>query len=119
MTLILLASEIPSSMKGLCSLSLKEVLLGVTNLIQASPSGSDENQGTWLPHYPLCSITRHLQNSSHAGAFVIVSEEAIAKGIRRIVGVTGAEAQKVSSCAKYLIPGWESVQHVDWVRMAG
>lgn len=43
---------------------------------------------------------RHLQNSSHAGAFVIVSEEAIAKGIRRIVAVTGAEAQKVS------ISGW-------------
>ncbi|XP_042293281.1 alanine--tRNA ligase, cytoplasmic [Sceloporus undulatus] len=36
----------------------------------------------------------HLQNSSHAGHFVIVSEEAIAKGIRRIVAVTGVEAQK-------------------------
>lgn len=38
---------------------------------------------------------RHLKNSSHAAPFVIVSEEAIAKGIRRIVAVTGAEAQKV------------------------
>ncbi|KAJ6666048.1 hypothetical protein lerEdw1_000952 [Lerista edwardsae] len=36
----------------------------------------------------------HLQNSGHAGHFVIVTEEAIAKGIRRIVAVTGAEAQK-------------------------
>ncbi|NXF93104.1 SYAC protein, partial [Eubucco bourcierii] len=36
----------------------------------------------------------HLQNSSHAGSFVIISEEAIAKGIRRIVAVTGAEARK-------------------------
>ncbi|XP_072278245.1 alanine--tRNA ligase, cytoplasmic [Pyxicephalus adspersus] len=36
----------------------------------------------------------HLQNSSHAGSFIIVTEEAIAKGIRRIVAVTGAEAQK-------------------------
>ncbi|KAL7978878.1 hypothetical protein Chor_013367, partial [Crotalus horridus] len=36
----------------------------------------------------------HLQNSNHAGHFAIVSEEAIAKGIRRIVAVTGAEAQK-------------------------
>ncbi|XP_014885987.1 alanine--tRNA ligase, cytoplasmic [Poecilia latipinna] len=36
----------------------------------------------------------HLQNSGHAAPFVIVSEEAIAKGIRRIVAVTGAEAQK-------------------------
>uniref|UniRef100_A0A673Y7T1 Alanine--tRNA ligase n=2 Tax=Salmo trutta TaxID=8032 RepID=A0A673Y7T1_SALTR len=37
----------------------------------------------------------HLRNSGHAAPFVIVSEEAIAKGIRRIVAVTGAEAQKV------------------------
>ncbi|NXX97669.1 SYAC protein, partial [Centropus bengalensis] len=48
----------------------------------------------------------HLQNSSHAGPFVIVSEEAIAKGIRRIVAVTGAEARKalrkVSSLRKLL-----------------
>ncbi|KAK3548442.1 hypothetical protein QTP70_013131 [Hemibagrus guttatus] len=36
----------------------------------------------------------HLKNSGHAAQFVIVSEEAIAKGIRRIVAVTGAEAQK-------------------------
>lgn len=36
----------------------------------------------------------HLQNSAHASPFVIVSEEAIAKGIRRIVAVTGSEAQK-------------------------
>ncbi|CAI9616609.1 unnamed protein product [Staurois parvus] len=36
----------------------------------------------------------HLRNSGHAGTFVIVTEEAIAKGIRRIVAVTGAEAQK-------------------------
>ncbi|NWT04330.1 SYAC protein, partial [Mionectes macconnelli] len=42
----------------------------------------------------LGSFQRHLQNSSHAGPFVIVSEEAIAKGIRRIVAVTGAEARK-------------------------
>jgi len=31
------------------------------------------------------------------GAFVIVSEEAIAKGIRRMVAVTGAEAKKVNN----------------------
>ncbi|KAI4880840.1 hypothetical protein NFI96_010999, partial [Prochilodus magdalenae] len=44
----------------------------------------------------------HLQNSSHAAPFVIVSEEAIAKGIRRIVAVTGAEAQKAQRKADAL-----------------
>lgn len=36
----------------------------------------------------------HLQRSGHIGAFVISSEEAIAKGIRRIVALTGPEAEK-------------------------
>ncbi|XP_068022711.1 alanine--tRNA ligase, cytoplasmic [Melanerpes formicivorus] len=36
----------------------------------------------------------HLHNSSHVGSFVIVSEEAIAKGVRRVVAVTGPEARK-------------------------
>lgn len=36
----------------------------------------------------------HLLRSGHIGAFAIVCEEAIAKGIRRIVAVTGPEATK-------------------------
>ncbi|CAL8262552.1 unnamed protein product [Merluccius merluccius] len=44
----------------------------------------------------------HLQNSGHAAPFVIVSEEAIAKGIRRIVAVTGAEAHKAQRKADAL-----------------
>lgn len=36
----------------------------------------------------------HLHQSSHIGDYVIVSEEGIAKGIRRIVAVTGPEATK-------------------------
>lgn len=39
----------------------------------------------------------HLQRAGHIGDFVIASEEAIAKGIRRIVALTGPEASKVSS----------------------
>ena len=38
---------------------------------------------------------RHLRNAGDIGNFVIVSEEAIAKGIRRIVAVSGQEANKV------------------------
>ncbi|XP_009877791.1 PREDICTED: alanine--tRNA ligase, cytoplasmic-like, partial [Apaloderma vittatum] len=55
----------------------------------ADPSGPAGS----LTSVEFCGGT-HLQNSSHAGPFVIVSEEAIAKGIRRIVAVTGAEARK-------------------------
>lgn len=60
----------------------------------SGPAGS-------LTSVEFCGGT-HLQNSSHAGVFVIVSEEAIAKGIRRIVAVTGAEAQKALRKAESL-----------------
>ena len=40
---------------------------------------------------------RHLCRTGHLGQMVIVTEEAIAKGIRRIVAVTGQEAIKVHS----------------------
>lgn len=35
-----------------------------------------------------------LRNVGHIGHFVITTEEAIAKGIRRIVAITGPEAEK-------------------------
>ncbi len=38
----------------------------------------------------------HLQNSAHIGSFAIVSEEAISKGIRRIVALTGEASMHVS-----------------------
>ena len=39
----------------------------------------------------------HLKRTGHMKEFVIVSEEAISKGIRRIVAITGHEAEKVIS----------------------
>jgi len=42
------------------------------------------------------SSFRHLHRAGHIGGFVIASEEAIAKGIRRIVALTGPEASKVT-----------------------
>ncbi|KAK2723795.1 hypothetical protein QYM36_002215 [Artemia franciscana] len=45
----------------------------------------------------------HLHNSSHVGDFVIASEEAIAKGIRRIVALTGPEATKAIKKADRLL----------------
>lgn len=43
----------------------------------------------------------HVQNSKHIGSVVIVSEEAIAKGIRRIIAITGHEAEKVCFCLSH------------------
>ena len=61
------------------------------------------------PQSPAGSVTSvefcggtHLQHTGHAGEFVIVSEEAIAKGIRRIVAFTGPEAAKALKKAAHL-----------------
>lgn len=39
----------------------------------------------------------------HIGKFVIISEEAIAKGVRRIVALTGPEGERVSRNATSII----------------
>ena len=39
----------------------------------------------------------HLLNSGHIETFALVTEEAISKGIRRIVALTGPEGAKVCS----------------------
>jgi len=44
----------------------------------------------------------HLERSGHIGDFVIATEEAIAKGIRRIVALTGPEAVKALKKAELL-----------------
>lgn len=44
------------------------------------------------------STSSHVLNVAHIGPLVIVSEEAIAKGIRRIVALTGPEAERVGRC---------------------
>lgn len=52
----------------------------------SSPAGS-------VTSVEFCGGT-HLKRAGHVGDFVIASEEAIAKGIRRIVALTGPEATK-------------------------
>ena len=44
----------------------------------------------------------HLLNSAHMQKFVVLSEEAIAKGVRRIIAVTGGEAHKAHKRADAL-----------------
>lgn len=45
---------------------------------------------------------RHLHYTGHIGDFIIASEDAIAKGIRRIVALTGPEATKAIRTAMIL-----------------
>lgn len=52
----------------------------------------------------------HLKRSGHIGDFVIASEEAIAKGIRRIVALTGPEATKAINKANLLDKSVENLK---------
>lgn len=52
----------------------------------------------------------HLKRSGHVGDFVIASEEAIAKGIRRIVALTGPEASKAIRKAEVYEQDVEKIQ---------
>ena len=44
----------------------------------------------------------HLRRAGHIGNFIVASEEAIAKGIRRIIALTGPEAEKAIAKADLL-----------------
>ena len=51
----------------------------------------------------------HLRRAGHMEYMVLASEEAIAKGIRRIVGLTGPEARKALAKEKLLLSQLEKV----------
>ncbi|XP_005102630.1 alanine--tRNA ligase, cytoplasmic [Aplysia californica] len=57
--------------------------------LEADPTGPAGSVTT----VEFCGGT-HLQRAGHIGEFVIVTEEAISKGVRRIIAVTGVEAHK-------------------------
>lgn len=59
------------------------------NELEANPQGPAGTKTS----IEFCGGT-HLHNSGHIGNFVVSSEEAIAKGIRRVVALTGPEADK-------------------------
>lgn len=67
----------------------------ITELLEdpSSPAGS-------LTSIEFCGGT-HLKRAGHVGDFVISTEEAIAKGIRRIVALTGPEATKAVKKAEH------------------
>ncbi|XP_037076515.1 alanine--tRNA ligase, cytoplasmic-like [Pollicipes pollicipes] len=77
---------------------VRVVSIGVSvEELEADPSGPAATQTS----VEFCGGT-HLRRAGHIGPFVIASEEAIAKGIRRIVALTGPEAQKALNRAAAL-----------------
>lgn len=56
-------------------------------------------------------VLSHLQHTGHMQNFVLVSEEAISKGIRRIVAITGPEALKAQKKCEALEEQVENLQN--------
>jgi alanyl-tRNA synthetase len=58
---------------------------------------ADPKDPRWMA-YPVefCGGT-HLRNTGEAEKFVLIAEEAVAKGIRRVVGITGEAAREASA----------------------
>jgi alanyl-tRNA synthetase len=52
----------------------------------------------------------HLRNTADARAFALISEEGIAKGTRRIIAVTGTEAEAAISEGKRLLDEIEAAK---------
>jgi len=62
----------------------------------------DPENEAWLAlSVELCGGT-HLKNTSEAGDFALVEETATAKGIRRVIGLTGEAAQEAHKAAETL-----------------
>lgn len=53
----------------------------------------------------------HLKNTAEIERFVITTEEAVAKGIRRIVGLTGSTARDVENVGSALVQRAEQLKH--------
>ncbi|MFH0983192.1 MAG: alanine--tRNA ligase [Planctomycetota bacterium] len=63
---------------------------------------ADPKNPQWMQHaVEFCGGT-HLRNTADAERFVLVSEEAVAKGVRRVVGVTGAAANQAEAAGEQL-----------------
>ena len=66
---------------------------------------ADPKKPAWMGHSIEFCGGIHLSNTREAKAFVIVEETAVAKGIRRVSGVTGKEAIAAQKRARELIKG--------------
>jgi alanyl-tRNA synthetase len=85
-----------------------------------APIGDEDNPGPdtllgspddpkWMKHpVEFCGGT-HLSNSGEAERFVLVSEEGVAKGIRRVVGLSGEAARQADATGKKLLGETEAL----------
>ncbi|KAL9974137.1 hypothetical protein ACROYT_G011141 [Oculina patagonica] len=71
----------------------------------------DDPQAGYKYSVEFCGGT-HLQQTGHMNSFVLVSEEAISKGIRRIVALTGPEALKAEKKCNSLEEQVENIQNL-------
>lgn len=63
---------------------------------------SDPDNETWQDHaVEFCGGT-HLDRTGEADAFVLIGEESVQKGVRRLVACTGAKAKELMEAAKSL-----------------
>jgi len=71
---------------------------------------NDPQNPEWM-HYPVefCGGT-HVQRTSQIGAFALTAEEAVAKGIRRVVGITGERAERAIAAGKELLERAEAIK---------
>lgn len=85
---------------------VRVVSIGIpVELLESDPLGP-AGQATSIE---FCGGT-HLRYSGHIGDFIVASEEAIAKGIRRIVALTGPEATKALKRTEALEKRLETVR---------
>eukprot|EP01083_Nonionella_stella_P274841 933159_1 len=71
-----------------------------------------ENAEWWDYSIELCGGT-HIKNTSEGGAFVLTSEAGIAKGIRRVVCVTGADARAAITRGEELLTRFNAASQLE------
>ncbi len=64
---------------------------------------ADPENREWMKYsVEFCGGT-HLQKSSEAECFALITEEGVAKGVRRVVGITGSAAREARQCGTDLL----------------
>jgi alanyl-tRNA synthetase len=70
--------------------------------------GNPDNQDWMKYSVEFCGGT-HVKRTGEIGSFVLTAEESVAKGVRRVVGITGEKANQAREAGKRL---WDSVKAI-------